>query len=177
MTDLLLWYCCSFSQFSPLPIFFFLSFHFPYFFPLPLLNLLLDTYQVLPSPFFWSKFHAGQHSEANQKTLGFLLRFNPYIFGYTCFYKSMTSLPKACPMELFRPEWRTSHLFLLHFIPSNSAQSPQLFKITCDSGTLEWLSRWATAFGSGHDPGVLGSSPTTGSLHGACFWSSFIISE
>ena len=31
------------------------------------------------------------------------------------------------------------------------------------------LSGWASAFGSGHDPRVPGSSPTSGSLHGACF--------
>ena len=28
---------------------------------------------------------------------------------------------------------------------------------------------WASAFGSGHDPRVLGSSPTSGSLYEACF--------
>ena len=32
------------------------------------------------------------------------------------------------------------------------------------------LSSWASAFGSGCDPGVLGSSPPSGSLHGACFY-------
>ena len=32
-----------------------------------------------------------------------------------------------------------------------------------------WLSSGASAFGSGHDPGVLGSSPASGSLQGACF--------
>ena len=36
-------------------------------------------------------------------------------------------------------------------------------------GTPGWLSGCASAFGSGRDPGVLGSSPTLGSLHGACF--------
>ena len=35
--------------------------------------------------------------------------------------------------------------------------------------TPEWLSGRASAFGSGRDPGVLGLSPTLGSLHGACF--------
>ena len=32
-----------------------------------------------------------------------------------------------------------------------------------------WLGGLALAFGSGHDPGVLRSSPISGSLHGACF--------
>ena len=32
-----------------------------------------------------------------------------------------------------------------------------------------WLSGWAPAFGSGHDPRVLGLGPASGSLQGACF--------
>ena len=36
-------------------------------------------------------------------------------------------------------------------------------------GIPGWLSGLAPAFGSGWDPGVPGSSPTSGSLHGACF--------
>ena len=32
-----------------------------------------------------------------------------------------------------------------------------------------WLSGWASAFHSGHDPRVLGWSPTSGSTQGACF--------
>ena len=36
-------------------------------------------------------------------------------------------------------------------------------------GIPGWLSGLAPAFGSGRDPGALGSSPTSGSLHGACF--------
>ena len=34
------------------------------------------------------------------------------------------------------------------------------------AGTPGWLSGWASAFGSGHDPG-LGLSPTSGSLREA----------
>ncbi|XP_072647567.1 cotranscriptional regulator ARB2A isoform X21 [Canis lupus baileyi] len=37
------------------------------------------------------------------------------------------------------------------------------------AGTPGWLSGLASAFCPGRDPGVLGSSPTSGSLHGACF--------
>ena len=33
----------------------------------------------------------------------------------------------------------------------------------------EWLSDWASAFGSGHDPRVLESSSILGSLQGTCF--------
>ena len=36
-------------------------------------------------------------------------------------------------------------------------------------GAPQWLSGWASAFDSGCGPGVLGLSPTLGSLHGACF--------
>ena len=35
--------------------------------------------------------------------------------------------------------------------------------------TPGWLSGWGSAFSSGHDPGVLGSSLTSGSLRGSCF--------
>ena len=37
------------------------------------------------------------------------------------------------------------------------------------AGIPEWLSSLASAFGPGSDPRVLGSSPPSGSLHGACF--------
>ena len=36
-------------------------------------------------------------------------------------------------------------------------------------GAPGWLSGWASAFGSGPDPRVLGSSPTSGSPEGTCF--------
>ena len=36
-------------------------------------------------------------------------------------------------------------------------------------GTRGWLSGWTSTFGSGCDPGVLGLSPTLGSLQGAYF--------
>ena len=44
---------------------------------------------------------------------------------------------------------------------------PAYFK-NLTSGTPGCLSGWASAFGSGRDP-VRGSSPTSGSLRGACF--------
>ncbi|CAD7690325.1 unnamed protein product [Nyctereutes procyonoides] len=37
------------------------------------------------------------------------------------------------------------------------------------TGMPGWLNGWVSAFSSGHDPGVLGSSPALGSLHGARF--------
>lgn len=62
LIDPLLWF--SFPQFSPLPISFFLSFYFP----LPLLNLPLNTFLS-----FLSKIYAVQQSEAKKKILDFLL--------------------------------------------------------------------------------------------------------
>ena len=41
--------------------------------------------------------------------------------------------------------------------------------ITYIFGVPEWLSGGASAFDSGHDPGVLGSSPASGSPQRACF--------
>ena len=38
----------------------------------------------------------------------------------------------------------------------------------------EWLSGWASAFGSGHDPGVLESSPASVSSQGACFSPAYV---
>ena len=43
------------------------------------------------------------------------------------------------------------------------------FKIYNNLGMPGWLSGWASTFGSWHDPAVLGSSPTSDSLHEACF--------
>ena len=47
---------------------------------------------------------------------------------------------------------------LWHFFIKNPAQ-----------GAPGWLSGRASAFGTRHDPGVLGSSPMSGSPQGACF--------
>ena len=46
-----------------------------------------------------------------------------------------------------------------------------LFYINNNSfpGMLGWLTGWTSAFGSGRDPGVLGSSPTLVSPRGGCF--------
>ena len=49
--------------------------------------------------------------------------------------------------------------FLSRFTPHQNSKT----------GTPVWLSGLAPAFGPRHDPGVPGSSPTSGSLHGACF--------
>ena len=45
------------------------------------------------------------------------------------------------------------------------------------TGIPGWLSGLAPAFSSGCDPGDPGSSPTSGSLHGACFSLSLCVSH
>ena len=42
-------------------------------------------------------------------------------------------------------------------------------KKSSSGGIPRWLSSLVPAFGPGRSPGVLGSSPTSGSRHGACF--------
>ena len=41
-------------------------------------------------------------------------------------------------------------------------------------GVPGWLGSWASAFGSGHDPGVPGSSPTLGSPQGVASPSAYV---
>ena len=61
-----------------------------------------------------------------------------------------------------------------------SSQIPQILqfsnRLTSSNmkiwGTLGWLSSLAPAFGPGHDPGVPGSSPTSGSLGGCLLYTS-----
>ena len=45
----------------------------------------------------------------------------------------------------------------------------KLFDLKLFIGIPGWLSGLAPAFSPEHDPGVLGLSPTTGSLREACF--------
>ena len=46
-------------------------------------------------------------------------------------------------------------------------------RLVASEKSIPWAPRWlsggASVFGSGRDPGVLGSSPTSGFLQGACF--------
>ena len=67
---------------------------------------------------------------------------------------------------------RTLHIFNKTDIAAPKCQA--LFKSLC-TGAPGWLSGWASTFGSGHDPGVLGSSPTSGSMQGACFYLSLCL--
>ena len=58
---------------------------------------------------------------------------------------------------------------LLYIISFNFYQSYEIYVNIQISGTPGWLSGWESAFCSGRDPGVLGSSSALGSLEGACF--------
>ena len=55
----------------------------------------------------------------------------------------------------------------LHFVPYFLEGFYCLQK--SEGGAPGWLSGWASAFGSGHDPRVLGSSPIWAPPQGACF--------
>ena len=59
------------------------------------------------------------------------------------------------------PRQRRPNFFLVSAIDT-------IFK-TCYEGIPGWLGSLATAFSPGRDLGVWGSSPASGSLHGACF--------
>ena len=50
----------------------------------------------------------------------------------------------------------------------NSLNTNLIYKAILQ-GMPGWLSGWVSTFGSGYDPGVLGLSPASGSLQGACF--------
>ena len=54
-------------------------------------------------------------------------------------------------------------------IYKNKRRCTKNFKNVNNSGCLGGSMVWVSAFCPGHDPGVPGSSPTAGSLHGACF--------
>ena len=60
---------------------------------------------------------------------------------------------------------RKGHFFDVLFVRAEVFGSKSL-----PLGILEWLSSLASAFGPGHDPGVLRLSSASGSLHGACFF-------
>ena len=57
----------------------------------------------------------------------------------------------------------TTLQLLLH-LPGRCLGIPQIFFLMQSTGTPGWLHGGTSAFGSGRDPGVPGSSPTSGSL-------------
>ena len=56
-------------------------------------------------------------------------------------------------------------------VTDKGALFPKIFQQIFERGpgVPGWLSVSASTFGSGHDPGVLGSIPASGYLQGACF--------
>ena len=75
-------------------------------------------------------------------------------------------------LKVHWPPWTL--LVIEGIIVTNTTNVPQflLHRFIClvktySSGAPGWLSGGASAFGSGHDPGVPGSSPTSGSLAGS----------
>ena len=58
------------------------------------------------------------------------------------------------------------HVVVTLSVKESARESMQIKAKGGDAWMVQQLS---SAFGPGHDPGVPGSSPTLGSLHGACF--------
>ena len=85
---------------------------------------------------------------------------------------SQGSYPKACDslawLLLFQqlPE---ADLGSRHFSPQAQPSDYPRKHLINDLGISWWLRGLAPALGPGLDPGVRGSNPTLGSLHGACF--------
>ena len=80
----------------------------------------------------------------------------------------------SCTQILIPPAavWFAASHFNLFWVSVPSSGKLELIllhNIVLRFGTSGWLSGWASAFGSGHDPGIWGWSPTSGSLRGACF--------
>ena len=79
----------------------------------------------------------------------------------------------ACPAPAstrkFQRRWvgdHQSHLWLGHNL--RNMREPSTYKVL-RAGASGWLSGSGSAFGSEHDPGVLGWSPAADSPQGACF--------
>ena len=72
-----------------------------------------------------------------------------------------------------KPKHNSSTLFVLTSAPSLELLSLEEARIlkTIQVFGDPWVPQWfsAPAFGPGCDPRALGSNPTSGSLHGACF--------
>ena len=67
-------------------------------------------------------------------------------------------------IHLFPPLFSSSHVYSKHTLVTENKQ------VKINRHRMPgWLSGWASAFGSGRDPGVPGLSPTSDSLHEACF--------
>ena len=74
------------------------------------------------------------------------------------------SLNKISPFSNLAALIQSSHPSLKSFL--NIILTLKLLQM----GMPGWLRGLVPSFGSGRDPGVLGSGPTSGSLHGACFY-------
>ena len=76
-----------------------------------------------------------------------------------------------CSLEImmrdFAIDWGV--LISMRIMTAQGGRDPVVKLSYQRQGDPGWLSGLVPAFGSGHDPGVPGSSPTSGSLHGACF--------
>ena len=89
-----------------------------------------------------------------------------------CLSISHVYLRVGASREHYHPQLRmpypSGNRISVHILSTNDLQSE-----ICVQNNPLWVSpvvQWfSTTFGPGHDPGDLGSSPTSGFLHGACF--------
>ena len=83
----------------------------------------------------------------------------------------MKSSPKLGSVLSTESAWYSLSLLLpsLHTAPPPHSRELSFSLLYFKNLWREWLSDWASAFGSGHDPRVLESSSILGSLQGTCF--------
>ena len=124
----------------------------------------LHMFEFLPNFFLWlsSSFKA-LWSENMQETIPiFWYQLRPDL------WPSMWSILEKVPCALEKNVYSVAFGCKILYISVKSIWSSVSFKALV-SGIPGWLNSLAPALGPGRDPGVPGSSPTSNSLHGACF--------
>ena len=158
-----------------------LIFNYPYIYPLCL--LILSYVSMFPPhfPSLWRtslniSFSVGLMVTNSSKCclsknvlLVFILEFKFLCWDF--FYFSIFKISVHCLLASF-VSVEKNHILVLSFLSWRLDFVAFLTALTIFFllGHLGGSSGWASAFGSGCDPGVLGSSPTSGSLRGACFF-------
>ena len=98
----------------------------------------------------------------------------PTISEYEGVKKMLKFSENRQPVLILYPPWGVFKVS--HLVPWSSPQ-PDVALETHSWGISGWLSGLVPAFGPGRGLGVLGSSPTLGSLQKACFSASLRVSH
>ena len=85
-------------------------------------------------------------------------------------YCNLTMLKYFWTITIMGVKYQKCYASCLHTGPQSLIQNLK------GHGMPGWLSGWVSAFGSGRDPEILGSCPTSGFLLGACFSLSLCLS-